>query len=123
MIAPMAPAELGPPAPLDRGLNRFHRRSDPESTAILIDHMETAVMRNTSEIFCRAMVFSLLGTLLASHQAHAKPVVYSKTLTFTLSTTTPAPPTTRPGTQVAVEPLEIVHEGFRAAKQKPRANR
>jgi len=94
-------------------------------------------MRNTREILGRAMALGLLGALLASNLAQAKPGTYSKTLTFTLSTSNPAPPpaksgyylpantkyspvkTQRAGTQVAVESLEIAHEGFRAAPQKP----
>ena len=87
-------------------------------------------MRNSSETLCKALVFGLFGTLLSSEPAHAEPRPYSKTLTFTLSTTNPAPPAARrpyapgltryssvklprAGTQVAVESLEIVHEGFR----------
>jgi len=98
LIAPIAPAELGRRRNelFAYGLNRFRRRSDPDAVAILIDHTETAVMRNSNAILCKAMVLSLLSALLASSPAQARPAVYSKTLTFTLSTTTPAPPAARP---------------------------
>ena len=101
--------------------------------AILINHLEMAVMKGTRNILYRATVLSLVGALFASGAAQAEPAPYSKTLTFTLSTPNPAVPAARPryylpantkysnvqlqraGTQVAVESLEIAHEGFRSA--------
>lgn len=92
-------------------------------------------MRNSPETLCKAVVFSLIGALLASGPAQAEPRPYSKTLTFTLSTTNPAPPAARrpyyapgltkyssvklprAGTQVAVESLEIAHDGLQASKR------
>ncbi|HET9474591.1 MAG TPA: hypothetical protein VFO82_11900 [Steroidobacteraceae bacterium] len=94
-------------------------------------------MRNSIRILSTALAFSLFGAFLAGGLAQAEPRPYSKTLTFTLSTTNPAPPPAprkfyapantkysavkleRTGTQVAVESLEIVHEGFRDTRPKP----
>lgn len=94
-------------------------------------------MRNATEILCKAMVFSLLGSLLVSIPALAKPAPYSKTLTFTVSTNQASPPAARPGyyfpantkysavktqragTQVGVESLEIAHEGLSVSPLKP----
>ena len=91
-------------------------------------------MRNSTKILGKALVFSIYGALLSGGLAHAEPHTYSKTLTFTISTTNPAPPRAprklyapantkysavklqRAGTQVATETLEIAHEGFRDAK-------
>ena len=56
---------------------------------------KTAVIRNSGEILCKAIAFGLLGMLLASGSARAGSQVYSKTLTFTQSTTAPAPPAPR----------------------------
>jgi hypothetical protein len=94
-------------------------------------------MRNSSETLCKTLTFGLLSALLASNAAHAQPAVYSKTLTLTQTTTAPAPGAarhgyyspantkyssvrlSRGGTDVAMESIEIAHEGLRTPSPKP----
>lgn len=95
-------------------------------------------MKKSSEILCKAVVSSLVGALLACGPAQAQPRPYTKTLTSTQSSTTPAPPSprtfhapaatkystvklTRARREVAMETLQVAHEGLTGApRNRPR---